>query len=449
MLEVPQIVAIALLVLGFGIVSRRLTRGVVTAPMVFLGAGLLLAHGVGWLGLNPLGEDEGLRSLVHALGEGTLIVLLFIDAARIDVAALRREGALPARLLGIGMPLTILLGALVAWFLFPTFGLWELALVGAVLAPTDAALGQAVVTSEKVPARIRQTLSVESGLNDGIAVPMVVLFASMASIGQVMDGAESSSMTAGACIAFAIKQVTLGPLAGIIVGVIGAKLVSLSVQRGWMNRDFQELSGIALAIIAAMGAELIGGNAFIAAFVGGLAFGNVSTRVSEGLYDFAEAEGTLLMLLTFVIAGAALLPEALHAATWETVIYAVLSLTIIRLLPVWVSLLGRRASVDTRLFLGWFGPRGIASVLFAILLVEELPVPHSDEIFVITMVTVSLSVVLHGATAAPGARWYARRLEQNACPTATEKSGMCYRTHAGSEARTDAGREPQEELHQI
>ncbi|MEO1128839.1 MAG: cation:proton antiporter [Planctomycetota bacterium] len=447
MLEIPQLIVIALLVLGFGVVSRTFMRGVITAPMVFLGAGLLLAHGVGWLGLSPLGEDGGLRSLVHTLGEATLIVLLFIDAARIDIGGLRREGALPARLLGIGMPLTIVFGALVAWPLFPGFGMWELALVGAVLAPTDAALGQAVVTSDEVPARIRQTLSVESGLNDGIAVPMVVLFASMASIGQVMEGAESSSMTAGACIAFAAKQVTLGPLAGIFIGVLGAKIVSLSIRRGWMNREFQELSGIALAILAAMGAELIGGNAFIAAFVGGLAFGNASTAMSESLYDFAEAEGTLLMLLTFLFAGAALLPDALHAATGETVVYAALSLTIIRMLPVGLCLIGVPASPETKGFLGWFGPRGIASVLFAILLIEELPVPHSDEIFVVTMVTVTLSVVLHGATAAPGARWYARQLEKNTCPTAAKEPGMCYRTRAGSRARTDRGRDPQQELH--
>jgi NhaP-type Na+/H+ or K+/H+ antiporter len=434
MLETPHLIVIAMLVLGFGLVSRAVTRGIITAPMVFALAGLALANGAAWLGIGPFADYEGVETIVHTLGECTLIVLLFTDAARIDLQALRRDGGLPARLLGIGMPLTIVLGAGVAWLLFPELGIWELALVAAVLAPTDAALGQAVVTSDGVPPRIRQTLSVESGLNDGIAVPLVVLFASMASIGVESLGEDVAghALTAGAGASFAARQILLGPLAGIIVGFVGAKLVGASMKRGWMDHDFQELSGVALALLAAFGAELIGGNAFIAAFVGGLTFGNSSKRVCSCLYDFAEAEGTLLMLLTFLFAGAALAPEALFGASWQMYVYAALSLTVVRMLPVGLSLIGVPTSMPTRLFLGWFGPRGLASILFAILLLEELPVPHADEIFSIAMVTVMMSVVLHGATAAPGVRWYARRLERQACVTAQKEcTAMCYRTKKG------------------
>jgi len=436
MLETPHLIAIAMLVLVFGLVSRAVARGVITAPMVFALAGLGMANGVAWLGIGPFADYEGVETIVHTLGECTLIVLLFTDAARIDIQALRRDGGLPARLLGLGMPLTILLGALVAWLLFPEMGIWELALVAAVLAPTDAALGQAVVTSDGVPPRIRQTLSVESGLNDGIAVPLVVLFASMASIGQPVESlgedAAGHALTAGAGATFAAGQILLGPLAGVIIGFVGAKLVGASMKRGWMDHDFQELSGVALALLAAFGAEMIGGNAFIAAFVGGLTFGNSSKRVCSCLYDFAEAEGTLLMLLTFLFAGAALAPDALFGASWQMYVYAALSLTVIRMLPVGLSLVGVPASMSTKLFLGWFGPRGVASILFAILLLEELPVPHADEIFSIAMVTVMMSVVLHGATAAPGVRWYARRLEQQACATAQKEcTAMCYRTKKG------------------
>ena len=434
MLETPHLIVIAMLVLVFGLVSRAVTRGIITAPMVFALAGLALANGAAWLGIGPFADYEGVETIVHTLGECTLIVLLFTDAARIDLQALRRESGLPARLLGLGMPLTILLGALVAWLLFPELGIWELALVAAVLAPTDAALGQAVVTSDGVPPRIRQTLSVESGLNDGIAVPLVVLFASMASIGVESLGQDAAghALTAGAGATFAARQILLGPLAGVIVGFVGAKLVGASMKRGWMDHDFQELSGVALALLAAFGAELIGGNAFIAAFVGGLTFGNSSKRVCSCLYDFAEAEGTLLMLLTFLFAGAALAPEALFGASWQMYVYAALSLTVVRMLPVGLSLIGVPTSMPTRLFLGWFGPRGLASILFAILLLEELPVPHADEIFSIAMVTVMMSVVLHGATAAPGVRWYARRLERQACVTAQKEcTAMCYRTKKG------------------
>ncbi len=435
MLETPHLIIVAMLVLGFGLVSRAVARGIITAPMVFAGAGLALANGVAWLGISPFTRYEGLESIVHTLGELTLIVLLFTDAARIDLKALRRDGGLPMRLLGLGMPLTILLGALVAWLLFPEMGIWELALLAAVLAPTDAALGQAVVTSDAVPPRIRQTLSVESGLNDGIAVPLVVLFAVMASVGQPVEslGHEAAdAMTAAGSASFAARQILLGPLAGLVIGFVGAKLVEFSMKRHWMDHDFQELSGVALALLAAFGAELIGGNAFIAAFVGGLTFGNSSKRVCSCLFDFAEAEGTLLMLLTFLFTGVALAPEALYGASWQMYVYAALSLTVVRMLPVALSLIGVRTSMSTRLFVGWFGPRGVASILFAILLLEELRVPHSEEIFSIAMVTVMMSVVLHGATAAPGVRWYARRLERQACATAQKEcTAMCYRTKKG------------------
>ncbi len=441
MLETQHVIVIAMLVLVFGLVSRAVARGIITAPMVFAGAGLAMASGVAWLGIGPFAKYEGLESVVHTLGEFTLIVLLFTDAARIDLQALRRDGGLPARLLGLGMPLTILLGALVAWPLFPELGIWELALLAAVLAPTDAALGQAVVTSDGVPPRIRQTLSVESGLNDGIAVPLVVLFAAMASIGQPVEspGHEAGdALTAGASASFAAGQILLGPLAGVIIGFVGAKLVALSMKRNWMDHDFQELSGVALALLAAFGAEMIGGNAFIAAFVGGLTFGNCSKRVCSCLYDFAEAEGTLLMLLTFLFCGAALAPEALYGASWQMYVYAALSLTVVRMLPVGLSLVGVPTSMSTRLFVGWFGPRGLASILFAILLLEELRVPHSEEIFSVAIVTVMMSVVLHGATAAPGARWYARRLERQACATAQKEcTAMCYRTKKGGAGLPD------------
>lgn len=412
MIETAHIFVLSLLVFIFGLGSRLLTRSVITGPLAFVAFGLLLSPDVcEVLGLGDLfGELGNLDSTIHLLGEITLIVVLFTDAAQIRPQALIRGAAIPVRLLGIGMPLTIVLGAAVAYPLFGELGFWELALLATMLAPTDAALGQAVVTSERVPLRIRQGLSVESGLNDGIAVPLVLVFASIASIGH---GLEQDAMTGFQCTVFAGKQIVLGPLAGAAIGALGAWLMTHAIRRRWMEHSYRELAGITLAIIAYVGASSIGGNGFIAAFVAGIIVGNSSKEVREFLYDFAEAEAQLLMLATFFLVGVALAWQPLTTASWRVWVYGVLSLTVIRLLPVLISLLGLGLRPLTIGFLGWFGPRGLASILFSILVIEELPVPHSQQIVQIVLITVLLSVLLHGMSAAPFSAWYARALERN------------------------------------
>jgi len=431
-MDTTHALVILVLVLAFGVVSGALSRWVVTGPMVFGVAGVALSKGAGWLGLEPLGEGESLVHAVELLGEATLAVLLFTDAARIDLGALRRDGAAPARLLLIAMPLTIALGAVAAWPLLPGLGVWELLVVGAILAPTDAALGQAVVTSQLVPERVRQTLSVESGLNDGIALPLVVVFASIASIGHAVAG-HADPMTPGECARFAASQVLIGPAVGGVVGVAGSVVLCRAKARGWILHDYLELSGLALALVAALAADTLGGNAFIAAFVGGLAFGAWGKGLGEALYDFADAEGTLLMLVTFLFAGAVLAADTLDRVGWQELAYAGLSLTVVRMAPVYLAYARSGASPATRAFVGWFGPRGLASILFVVLLLGELATPHADRIRDVAIVTVSLSVVLHGATAAPLARRYGELMRRSPCPSATRPCPhACYRTNKPS-----------------
>ncbi len=412
MIDSAHLFVLAILVFLFGLVSRLLSRTIVTGPLAFVLFGMVLAPVAATrMGLGSFfGPIDNADSIIHLLGEITLVVLLFTDAAQIQLSKLVRGAAIPARLLGIGMPLTIIFGAALAMPLFRDLGWWEAALLAVMLAPTDAALGQAVVSSELVPLRIRQGLSVESGLNDGMAVPLVLVFASIASIGH---GAVEEEMTATECALFAGKQVVFGPLAGIVVGAAGAWLMRFAVRRAWMERTYRELAGIALAIIAYVAAGLIGGNGFIAAFVAGLVMGNSSKEVCGHLYDFAEAEAQLLMLSTFFLVGLTLAGEPLTAASWEVWVYSALSLTVIRMLPVAMSMLGLGLKPGTIIFLGWFGPRGLASILFAILLIEELPVPHSEEIVQIVLVTALLSVLAHGITAAPLSAWYARTLDRS------------------------------------
>ena len=327
--------------------------------------------------------------------------MLFTDASRIRFRELAREFRLPLRLLAIGMPASLVLGAGVAKLAFGDFSLATAFVLAAILVPTDAALGQSVVSSQSVPARIRQALNVESGLNDGLALPFVLVFAALANM--AVDSATH-------WLGFAALQITLGPLAGAAVGYLGGRLVTAGVERGLMDHSFEQLSSLALAFLAYLTAELIGGNGFIATFVCGLTLGNTADRVGPVLEDFAETEGQLFSLLTFLCFGAHLAWPLLGEITPMMWLFAVLSLTVMRMVPVAISLLGGGLMPISYVFLGWFGPRGLASILFAFLVLEE-KVPGHDAILRIVIATVLLSVFAHGATAWPGSKIYGRFCE--------------------------------------
>lgn len=395
-MDAQAFAVVAVGIVLFALASRRLEDSVLTPPMAFAGFGLLI--GSGGLGLADL--DFG-HEVVHGLAEVTLILVLFSDAARIDLRRVRRDHDLPLRMLGIGLPLIVLSGAAVAWLLPLGLTLWEAALLAAILAPTDAALGQSVVTSKLVPARIRQALNIESGLNDGIALPVVLLLATLASASEAAEGADH-------WLVFGAMQIGLGPIAGIVVGFLGARLVGNASDKGWMSESFEGAAVLAIAILAFAGAELLGGNGFIAAFVGGMVFGNTVRRGGSFVFAFAEAEGQILTLIAFLLFGASILPEAAGHLTWAVALYAVLSLTLIRGLPIVLSLLGTGLPAPTVGFLAWFGPRGLASILFALFVLEDNGVLARDVILTVTIVTVSLSILLHGVSAAPAAKWYAR-----------------------------------------
>lgn len=393
--EIPLIVVIALAVLLFGAVSRRLQTSVVTPPMIFVLLGLVAgSERIGFVGIDL--QDETIR----LLAELTLALVLYTDAARIAIRPLRRDFHLPLRLLGIGFPLTMVLGTVAARVLFPDFSLWETVLLGVLLAPTDAALGQVVVSSPRVPVRIRQALNVESGLNDGLAVPALLIALPLA--GAVFDPAAPRGVD------LVLRQLVLAPVVGVGVAYLGGGLVDRAVRAGWMNQVFQELSVVALALLAFVIAESVGASGFIAAFCGGLTIGNLHRTICARLYDFAEAEGQLLALITFMTIGGMLVEPIFATLGGAALLYAVLSLTVVRVVPVAASLLGSGVTAKTALFLGWFGPRGLASIVFAVVVVEQQAVPHAEEIFALAVGTVLLSVFAHGLTALPGVAWYAR-----------------------------------------
>ncbi len=397
-MDTNGLIALGLLILTFGLISKRIQMSALTPPMVFVAFGLA----VGSDGLGLVRVSAGANA-VHVFAELTLAVVLFLDASRINLARLRHEYHLPLRLLAFGMPLTLLLGTLLALVLFSDLSLFEAALLAAILTPTDAALGQAVVSDPVVPVRIRQTLNVESCLNDGLALPAVLILAALA------EAAGQAEVTPW--VGYTVKQIALGPIVGVAVGYLGGKIIQRASQTGWMNHSFQELAGLALAFLAFGGAGAVGGNGFIATFVAGLTLGNTSRAVCSCLYEFTEVEGQLLVLVTFSLFGALLVGPSVPHWTGKIVLYAALSLTLVRMAPVALGLIGAGLRPVSILFLGWFGPRGLASILFGLLIVERSGIPHREEIFAGVIATVLASVVLHGATAAPAARAYGRRVE--------------------------------------
>jgi NhaP-type Na+/H+ or K+/H+ antiporter len=364
------------------------------------------------------------------VSEIALSLVLFADAASINLSVLRQNEGLPLRLLGIGMPLTIALGSASAALLLTDLTFWEAAIVGTVLAPTDAALGQAVVSNQRVPIRVRQALNVEAGLNDGLSVPFLALFLTLAV-------AEEELQPASYWIRFALEQVGLGILVGVGVGLVGGWLVSWASKREWMTGSFRRLALLALAIIAWALADQMGGNGFIAAFVGGLAVGPTVESVGEQLIHFTEAEGQLLNLSVFFIFGV-LVIGLFQSLSWEVAVYALLSLTVIRMLPVALSLLGMHLRGVSVLFMGWFGPRGLASIVLGLVVVTEAPLLDGrDEIGVVVALTVLLSVLLHGVSAAPLSAVYVRRVEGMAASAPEKREMGELPTRVGSVSTND------------
>jgi sodium/hydrogen antiporter len=395
---IEVIIVIALGYIAFGLFSNSIAKTPITAPILFASFGWLI--GASGLGILSVDIEHG---FIHTLAEATLILVLFSDASRINAAQLKHDHALPVRMLLIGMPLTILLGCITGLLLFPALKFWEVALIAAMLAPTDAALGQAVVSSKVVPERIRQALNVESGLNDGIALPIILLFACFTSAGH--SGGEQDGIY---WLRFGLLQIILGPIVGIMIGYMGAKLVNKAVDKDWMSGAFEGIAAIAMAVLAFAAAEAVHGNGFISAFTAGLVFGNGLARPCQFLREFTESEGQLLTLATFLIFGAVMFPEILHGFQPLWLVYAILSLTLVRMLPIALSLIGTHISLPSKAFLGWFGPRGLASILFLLLILEETETPNHHEIFGVVITTVALSIMLHGLSAVPLSQWYGR-----------------------------------------
>ena len=423
----------AALVFAWGTLSARLERFDVTAPIIFVLAGVLLTHGpLAVLSVTPAPE------LVKGLAEATLVLVLFSDASRVGLRELRADAGLYGRLLGIGLPLTIGLGTLLALALFGGMSIWLALLVGAALAPTDAALGAGMIVNPAVPARIRRLINVESGLNDGIATPFVLV---------ALAGAQTAEHAHATGPGKAVAELVVGLAIGVAIGGAGGWLVSVARRRGWAADSFAGPAVLGLAVCAYASALALHGNGFIAAFTGGLAYGAMGGQRGARLVPFVEETGALVSLLVWLAFGAVAVAVAVENLTWQVALYAVLSLTVIRMAPVAIALAGARLGRATVVLVGWFGPRGLASVVFALLALEDLGLPAASQAVAVITVTVLLSVVAHGATADPLARRYGPRLAQAAggadpagLPEVPERRLIRRASGAASETGADPAR---------
>jgi len=386
---------LAVVVVAYTLVASKLDRWWITGPMVFAAAGAVL--GPGGLDVFPLSLTS---EAVLTITELTLALLLFSDASTVRLRDVEGDAGLPRRLLFIGLPLTVIAGALLAHLIFPEIGWAAAALIATTLAPTDAALGLAVVTNKAVPVRIRRALNVESGLNDGIATPLVTLFIAIV--------AADEGLTETAWGLEALKQIGLAIVAAVVVGYLGGKLLAFANERGWTSEVSEQIAILALALLAYQGAVTIGGNGFIAAFAGGILFGAATRRRLAEPVQFTETLGLSGSFLVWSIFGALFVGALLtHDLSGQPILYAILSLTVIRMVPVAIALIGTHLRPTTLAFMGWFGPRGLASVVFTLLALEEIDPSGGGGMLLQTVTwTILLSVVLHGISASPLAARY-------------------------------------------
>lgn len=397
-----ELAIFALFVFCYSVVAGRLERAPASGPIVFVAAGFLMGPLVlAWF------DGSVSRTELRVLADLTLALILFIDAANADLAILKRQFRIPSRMLLVGLPGVIFLGTLTAALLFDTLSLFEAAILGTMLAATDAALGKAVITNEAVPKQIREGLNFESGLNDGLCVPILFVFIALALGG----GSEGGGTMAGLTLVF--QELGIGLVVGLGLTAVGIWVLRWCNEQGWVTEIWRQVTVVALAIACFAVAQSLHGSGYIAAFTGGILFGYKAKESTHRLVLASEGTGETLALLTWFVFGATVIGQSFQYFTWEMLVYALLSLTVIRMLPVFLSLSGTGESTASKLFLGWFGPRGLASIVFAIIVVNK-GVPGAKTIGMVVVLTVFLSLVAHGVSANP----LAKRLGQKEAKTA-------------------------------
>jgi NhaP-type Na+/H+ or K+/H+ antiporter len=390
-----ELAVLALFVFCYSLVAGRIERMALSGPIIFVFAGFLMGPlGFGWF------HDDVTNTELRVFADLTLALILFIDAANADLSILKRQLRIPSRMLLFGLPGVIALGTALAALLFSGLTLFEAAILGTMLAATDAALGKAVITNENVPAKIREGLNFESGMNDGLCVPILLVFIALAS-GTAGEG--GSTMLALRLVA---QELGIGLVVGVGLASSGAWLMRRCYERGWITEIWKQVTVVGLAIGCFTVAQSLHGSGYIAAFVGGIVFGYHAKEATHKLVLAAEGTGEALALVTWMLFGSAVIGQVFEFFTWQVVVYALLSLTVVRMLPVFFCLSGTGEDIRSRLFLGWFGPRGLASIVFAIIVLNK-NLPGGNLLALVVVCTVFFSLIAHGVSANPLAKMMA------------------------------------------
>ena len=390
------VIVVASCLVVWGIFGGRFEHFNISGPMAFVVAGLAVNNGP-W----ALTHVAIHSATARGLAEFTLALVLFSDASRLSARTLRSDAGLSLRLLGVGLPLTLAVGSLVAWLVLPGVSWWIAALVAAIVAPTDAALGASIMTDQRVPSIVRRLLNIESGLNDGIATPFVNMF---------LAGALSAEAVLRHGAQAAAHELTVGGAMGVGVGCAGAVLLEFARRRSWSSSGLEPIAGLGIALVSFTGSLQAGGNGFIAAFVAGIAFGTIVRTLPEQAVRLSSETGEVLSLAVWFTFGAVMVVPGFRHAGWRDAVFAVLALTLARMVPVAFSLIGTHFDRATVAFIGWFGPRGLASIVFTLLAIDQLVPSDGTRVLSAATVTITLSVVAHGVGAGPLTERYQRRI---------------------------------------
>jgi NhaP-type Na+/H+ or K+/H+ antiporter len=370
----------------FSAIAGRIERSTITGPMIYVLFGLLAGPMVfGVLKLDVQAVE------LRVIADLTLALVLFIDAANANLSTLRTHAIIPRRMLLIGLPLTIALGIATGTVIFPDLGFYEVCLLATMLAATDAALGKGVVTNQVVPARLREGLNVESGLNDGLCVPVLLVFLALATGTTHGEGGTSLALTLVA------EEIGIGAAVGIGFAYLAVKVLRVALNRGWLTDIWAQIPVVGLAVACFATADRLHGSGYIAAFMGGLLFGHMTRRTHE-LVKAGEGIAELLAMMTWIIFGAVAVGQSWMGMTWPVLLYSLLSLTVIRMVPNIVALTRSGEGWEPKFFLAWFGPRGLASIVFFVI-VANAGLPGESTMKSVVVCTITLCIIAHGVTA--------------------------------------------------
>lgn len=393
-------ISLAVVTLGYALVARRLQSWNITAPMVFVAAGILL--GSGWLGDRDMGIIKPTDHWFMGIAEFSLAMLIFTDASKLSLREVEGDHRPVAKMLLFAFPLTLAAGLGVVLLLFPEYG-WQAALLTAlILCPTDTTLAGSAITDPAVPARVRRILGVEGGLYDGGSSPMLALLI-------VMVAVDAGEISAAGWVATAAWEIFGAVLVAVAVGGGGGLILRLARSKALTTHTSQQVAIALLAVLSYTVAIGIDANGYVAVFLGGLMFGASSRDLLHEDLDFAETAGTLISFVVWLVFGAAMVIPAVTESGPGTWALAVLALTVLRMGPVAIALSHSGFRAPTVAYLGWFGPRGLATVIFAILALQDIGTdPVTDHLLRVATITALLSIFAHGLTARPLSHAYSR-----------------------------------------